>query len=106
MSADKEYNAHDHGDLADPVESQAWKSFNHCHAVCEAKKDCIQFVYESGTCSISTKFRLGYEKTGERIQSGWMMDRIDEHFRNLEDKCGVRDWFSPKEGSVFQRRKR
>lgn len=105
MSADKEYTAHDTGDLADPIERQAWKSFNHCHAVCDAKKDCIQFRYEPGSCSISNSFRLGYAKPDEKIQSGWMTDRVDDLFLKLESKCGVRDWFSPEEGSVFQRRK-
>jgi hypothetical protein len=106
MSADKEYNAHDDGNLADPIERQAWKSFNHCQAVCEAKDNCLQFSYESGSCSISYSFRLGYAKPGERIQSGWMIDRVDDLFLNLESKCGVRDWFGPQEGALFQRRRR
>lgn len=99
MSADKEYNAHDHGSLSDPLESNAWKSFTHCHAVCENNKDCVQFSYTPGSCSVSTSFRLGYAKPNERIQSGWMMDRVDDLFLRLEAKCGIRDWFSPAEGS-------
>jgi hypothetical protein len=105
MSADKEYNAHDHGDLADPVERQAWKSFNHCRDVCEAKKTCIQFTYDMGTCTISESFKLGYAKPREKVKSGWMLDRVDELFLQLESKCSVRDWFSPQEGSLFQKRK-
>lgn len=106
MSADKEYNAHDHSHLADPLESNAWKSFKHCHAVCESKKDCIQFSYESGTCSLSYSFRLGYAKPTERVQSGWMLDRVDHLFVDLEGRCGIRDWFSPAEGAAVQGRKR
>jgi hypothetical protein len=105
MSADKEYNAYEHGSLADPIESQAWKSFNHCHALCEANDKCLQFSYDSGSCSISYSFRLGYGKPKERIQSGWMTDRIDDLFLNLESKCGVRDWFGPQEGALFQKRR-
>ncbi|KAF2798962.1 glycosyltransferase family 31 protein [Melanomma pulvis-pyrius CBS 109.77] len=105
MSADKEYNAHDHGTLADETERNAWKSFRHCHAVCEKKKDCIQFSYESGSCSLSYSFRLGYAKPKEKVQSGWMLDRVDDLFLNLESKCGVRDWFSPQEGAIIHKKR-
>jgi hypothetical protein len=105
MSADKEYNGHDHGHLADPIERQAWKSFRHCHALCESKKDCVQFSYDAGSCSISSSFKLGYAKPGTKLQAGWMTDRVDELFSKLESKCGVRDWFSPTEGFVFQKRR-
>ncbi|KAF2277078.1 uncharacterized protein EI97DRAFT_375589 [Westerdykella ornata] len=105
MSTDKEFNAHDHGNSPDPIEREAWKSFNHCHAVCEANQNCIQFSYEAGSCSISFSFRLGYAKPKERVQSGWMTDRVDELFLKLESKCGIRDWFGPQEGALFQRRR-
>ena len=106
MSADKEYNAHDHGTLADETERNAWKSFRHCHAVCEKKKDCVQFSYEPGSCSLSYSFRLGYAKPKEKVQSGWMLDRVDDLFLQLETKCGVRDWFSPQEGSIVHNKRR
>ena len=106
MSADQEFNAHDHSDAADPTERNAWKSFNHCHAVCESKEECLQFSYAAGSCSISNSFRLGYAKRNERIQSGWMTDRVDDLFLNLENKCGVRDWFGPQEGALFQNQRR
>jgi hypothetical protein len=108
MSSDQEYNAHDHHRSADPFESNAWKSFGHCRAVCESKKDCVQFSYDAGSCSISNSFRLGYAKPSERVQSGWMTDRVDELFVRLEGKCGVRDWFVPVEpiSSIQRRRKR
>ncbi|KAF2868682.1 hypothetical protein BDV95DRAFT_500093 [Massariosphaeria phaeospora] len=105
MSSDMEYNAHDNGTSGDEAERNAWKSFHHCHAVCEIKKNCIQFSYEPGSCSISFAFRLGYAKPKERIQSGWMTDRVDELFLQLERKCGVRDWFSPQEGTIVQQRR-
>lgn len=105
MSLDMEYNAHDHGASSDPRESNAWKSFDHCHALCESRKDCIQFSFDSGSCSISKSFRLGYAKPNERVQSGWMIDRVDNLFLDLESKCGFRDWFSPEEGQAFKRRR-
>lgn len=105
MSSEEEYNAHDHSNAADPFESQAWKSFSHCHALCESRPKCIQFSYDSGSCSISKAFRLGYAQPRERIKSGWMLDRVDDLFLELESKCSVRDWFSPEEGAITQKRK-
>lgn len=99
LSADKEYNAHDHSNSSNPLESNAWKSFKHCHAVCESKKECVQFAYRPGSCSVNFSFKFGYAKPTERVQSGWMMDRVDDLFLRLEAKCGIRDWFSPAEGS-------
>lgn len=95
LSADKEYNAHDHSTSDDTFESNAWKSFDHCRALCDDRKDCLQFSFDAGSCSISTKFTLGYAKPNERIRSGWMLDRVDDLFRSLEDRCSIRDWFAP-----------
>lgn len=97
MSADKEYNAHDHSISSNALESNAWKSFNHCRALCDSQNECKQFSFDAGSCAISYVFRLGFARPGERVRSGWMMDRVDELFRELEDKCGIRDWFSPLE---------
>jgi hypothetical protein len=97
LSADREYNGHDHGTVENAFERNAWKSFEHCRTLCDDQKDCIQFSFNAGICSISTKFTLGYAKPNERIRSGWMMDRVDDLFRSLEDRCGVRDWFAPDE---------
>ncbi|KAF2017717.1 glycosyltransferase family 31 protein [Aaosphaeria arxii CBS 175.79] len=105
MSADKEFNAHDHGSSANPLERNSWKSFDHCFALCESKKECVQFSFDSGSCSISFAFRLGYAKPKRKIASGWMPDRIDSIFQELESKCGVRDWFGPNEGSAVKRRR-
>ncbi|KAH7086377.1 hypothetical protein FB567DRAFT_69413 [Paraphoma chrysanthemicola] len=109
MSADKEYNAHDHSTSDDAFERNAWKSFDHCRALCDDQTDCIQFSFDAGSCSTSTKFTLGYAKPGERIRSGWMLDRVDDLFRLLEEKCGIKDWFAPDEpvnNELKMRRKR
>jgi hypothetical protein len=97
LAADKEYNAHDHSTLENSYERNAWKSFEHCRALCDDQKDCIQFSFDAGSCSISTRFTLGYAKPNERIRSGWMLDRVDDLFRSLEDRCGIRDWYAPDE---------
>ncbi|KAJ4366480.1 hypothetical protein N0V83_008116 [Neocucurbitaria cava] len=100
MSADKEYNAHDHSTAENEFERNAWKSFEHCRALCDDQDDCLQFSFDAGSCSISSTFRLGFVKPKERVRSGWMLDRVDDLFRSLEDKCGIRDWFAPQESSA------
>lgn len=97
MADEKEYNAHDHSLSPNTFERNAWKSFEHCRALCDDQDDCIQFSFDAGSCGISKAFRLGYAKPGERIRSGWMLDRVDDLFRSLEDQCGIRDWFAPQE---------
>ncbi|EUC46730.1 glycosyltransferase family 31 protein [Bipolaris oryzae ATCC 44560] len=99
MSADKEYNAHDHSSAANQLERNAWKSFEHCRDLCEEQNDCMQFSFDAGSCAISTTFKLGYAKPSGRIKSGWMLDRVDDLFRQLEDRCGLRDWFAPHESA-------
>ncbi|KAI8933910.1 hypothetical protein NX059_009603 [Plenodomus lindquistii] len=97
-----EYNAHDHSTSPNELERNAWKSFAHCKALCEDQEKCLQFSFDAGSCGVSYTFRLGYARPGERIKSGWMVDRVDELFRKLEDRCGIRDWFSP-EGEEGER---
>ncbi|KAL6706368.1 hypothetical protein ACN47E_005474 [Coniothyrium glycines] len=109
MSDEKEYNAHDHAHSTSDVERNAWKSFDHCRALCEDQKDCIQFSFNAGSCGVSHTFRLGYASPGGMIKSGWMLDRVDALFRRLEDQCGVRDWFAPDDNTnreLKMRRKR
>ncbi|KNG47901.1 glycosyltransferase family 31 protein [Stemphylium lycopersici] len=100
MSADKEYNAHDHSAVENDLERNAWKSFEHCRTLCEEQDNCIQFSFDAGSCGISTSFKLGYAKPHGRIRSGWMLDRVDDLFRHLEDRCGMRDWFAPQESTA------
>ncbi|KAF2476123.1 uncharacterized protein BDR25DRAFT_379809 [Lindgomyces ingoldianus] len=104
MSADEEYNGHDQDKHSDPVARAAWKSFNHCRDVCESKRKCVQFSYHEGRCAISSAFRLGYAKPDSKVKAGWMTDRVDDLFLKLESQCGVRDWFSPQEGSIVVKR--
>jgi len=107
LSTEHEFNAHDHGASADALERNAWKSFAHCRALCEAREGCVQFSFDAGSCGMSATFRLGYAKgPGERVASGWMVDRVDELFRDLERRCGVRDWFAPEEHSEATKMRR
>lgn len=95
--SEKEYNAHDHSTSDNELERNAWKSFKHCHELCESQQDCMQFSFNAGSCGISSTFRLGYAKPKDKIKSGWMLDRVDTLFRDLEDQCGIRDWFAPQD---------
>ncbi|KAF2127895.1 glycosyltransferase family 31 protein [Dothidotthia symphoricarpi CBS 119687] len=97
LSADKEYNAHDHAVSADAFERSAWKSFEHCRALCDSQPRCVQFSFDAGSCAVSGAFRMGFKRPGERVRSGWMLDRVDGLFGGLEDRCGVRDWFGPED---------
>ncbi|KAF2853650.1 glycosyltransferase family 31 protein [Plenodomus tracheiphilus IPT5] len=97
MADEQEYNAHDHSTSSNELERDAWKSFSHCRELCESQDKCVQFSFDAGSCGISNTFRLGYARPGDRIQSGWMLDRVDDLFRRLEERCGIRDWFAPEE---------
>lgn len=97
LSDGKEFNAHDYRGSESVVERDAWKSFGHCRALCEGWGECVQFSFDVGSCVVSTAFRLGYARPGGRVRSGWMLERVDDLFRGLEGRCGVRDWFAEEE---------
>ncbi|KAF1937658.1 hypothetical protein EJ02DRAFT_458556 [Clathrospora elynae] len=99
MSTDKEYNAHDHSTAENLLERNAWKSFEHCRALCDDQNDCLQFSFDAGSCGISNTFSLGYANPQGRMRSGWMLDRVDDLFKTLEDRCGITDWFVPPRSS-------
>ncbi|KAF2751287.1 glycosyltransferase family 31 protein [Sporormia fimetaria CBS 119925] len=98
FSSDLEFNAHDDGASSNELEREAWKSAQHCRRLCEDIESCIQFSFDSGSCRIGKKISFGYERAGERVQSGWITERVDEVFRGLEGGCGVRDWWGIGEG--------
>jgi hypothetical protein len=109
ISGGEFYNAYDQVTSENEFERNAWKSFEHCRVLCDDRKDCIQFSFDTGSCAISTKFTLGYARSNERIRSGWMLERVDDLFRGLDDACGVRDWFAPdmdERSELRMRRKR
>ena len=98
-------------------QSQAWISPDACAEYCEAETECLQWSYRGdGTCAINFSVKLGYKqsqdiavrdvageghdfvtvgkrkrkrKKGEKLISGWMMDRIDERKRRWEP-CEVK----------------
>ncbi|BDD59102.1 hypothetical protein MPDQ_001230 [Monascus purpureus] len=49
-------------------------TFTDCAQKCAENKDCLQFSYEGGNCSIANSVLRGVDRSG--IESGWMMDRI------------------------------
>ncbi|KAI1329645.1 glycosyltransferase family 31 protein [Xylariaceae sp. FL0255] len=107
------------------LELNAHTSIDMCKTLCHGKPDCIQFSFAPGRCSISTQLRLGrpadsqcleysnsagkcvktvpVSKSGGKtsqggessLQSGWMMDRIDNYARELDNHCATpagNDW--------------
>ncbi|KAF2112056.1 hypothetical protein BDV96DRAFT_649418 [Lophiotrema nucula] len=107
MSADKEYTpaSYNADHRLNEIERNAWKSYDKCRELCESKSSCLQFSYREKRCGISHTFRWGYKSEDGSVSSGWMLDRVDGLFAELEQKCGFRDWFSPHEGSTVQRRR-
>ncbi|KAL5117275.1 hypothetical protein ACEQ8H_004834 [Pleosporales sp. CAS-2024a] len=95
LSSPTDFTAYDHSTSSNPLERNAWKSAAHCRALCEHRASCLQFSFDVGSCRVSDKFSLGYERRGERVRSGWMLDRIEDSWRALEDRCSVRDWWAP-----------
>lgn len=57
-------------------------SFSHCAQKCAEEKECIQFVYDSGTCLLSGVAIRGTRHPG--IEAGWMLDRIPSLIENSE----------------------
>jgi len=65
------------------VERKAHKSYDDCRAMCEAVKDCFQFMYHDGVCASSTSFKLGRPNRSEqmlskRYRSGWIVPKINK----------------------------
>lgn len=63
-------------------------TFTDCAQKCAENKDCLQFSYEGGNCSIANSVLRGVDRSG--IESGWMMDRIQSLVESMghckEDK--------------------
>ncbi len=65
------------------LEKHAHESFENCGKVCEADKQCFQWVFYEKTCKLGMSFRLGKymapNENGEVVwKSGWKVERIRE----------------------------
>ena len=73
-------------------------SYNACRKACEVERKCFQFVYYKDTCKLDTSFKLGsprypWKEDGEeiRVQSGWMVDRIQDWIK-VNSPCEGPNW--------------
>ncbi|KAL2003765.1 hypothetical protein VTN02DRAFT_2401 [Thermoascus thermophilus] len=79
----------DWDNLSEEEQDEAVTSLEGCRARCENDAECQQYSYESGRCSTSKTPKLGVSRVG--VQSGWMVDRIDEATERMGE-CGEVDW--------------
>jgi hypothetical protein len=90
------------------VKPRSVNSLEECQAACQAKTDCLQYSYTTGTCSMTTEVRYGNEahiacveysssagkclvwreeNSNETVQSGWMIDRISTYIKEKDSTC-------------------
>ncbi|KAI0202999.1 hypothetical protein F4808DRAFT_418756 [Astrocystis sublimbata] len=75
-------------------------TFAECRESCENETDCLQFSLSGNTCKTSNDVRLGQEesveqKSGGRIDSGWILGRIGAFMETMEASCEGEGWVMP-----------
>lgn len=89
--------ATDWDNLSD-MEQPGVDSFEACRKNCGRQPDCMQFSFSQQSCKTSKGVMLGHqvsETTGERIKSGWIIERMEEYTERMDATCGNRDWILP-----------
>jgi hypothetical protein len=88
----------------DPAPGDAG-SLEECEVVCEARPDCLQYLYAGGKCSTSTEIRHGNaaesscaeysitaskcvrwsdeSRSGSSVQPGWMIARLSRYMEEM-----------------------
>ena len=66
-------------------------SAEECKSICDSMKDCLQYSYSERThiCKTSMVPRLG--QAGLGVQSGWTLERIEQHAAAMPP-CGDERW--------------
>lgn len=80
--------------LSDNEERDEPATPSQCQDICEAKSKCMQYRIADGKCTTSEKIKLGQPASdGTDVQSGFMMDRINEA---VHDKwpCWGEEWIT------------
>jgi hypothetical protein len=71
------------------------KAVNNCARACRETASCFQYLWDGGSCKLSTKFfTLGGMKLVEeerRWVSGWNLERVRE-FQSGNGECGSGLW--------------
>ncbi|KAI4947052.1 hypothetical protein J4E86_008675 [Alternaria arbusti] len=88
-------------------------SFEACKSACERNTRCLQFSYRPSRCLVSSEVRLGRASTlqcleystaasrcekmeepaaitGGAVRSGWIVDRLEEYMRTMDQTCDNR----------------
>lgn len=62
----------------------ATRDFEGCREACLEKRDCMQFTFWSGHCSLSTVMRLGRKRKGRK--AGWNLPRMQKWMEDRANK--------------------
>ncbi|KAI1279693.1 hypothetical protein F5Y07DRAFT_31008 [Xylaria sp. FL0933] len=89
----------DWDNLSDVVQSED-VSFEQCREICENQADCLQFSLASRTCKTSISAKLGKEQPpmqepGGRVDSGWILNRVESFMERMEATCSEQGWVAP-----------
>ncbi|OTA57989.1 glycosyltransferase family 31 protein [Hypoxylon sp. EC38] len=87
----------DWDNLSDIDESTA-NSFDDCRKICKSQPDCMQFSFSEQSCKTSTALKLGHQVPGdsaERVNSGWMMEKVKDYIERMDEICGSESWILP-----------
>ena len=90
---DKKYAGQKWTDLSDPQRSSA-DSPDNCEKVCDADKDCFQWMHTDRECRIGRSIKMGGSKgmeQGRKFVSGWKFEKI-EAFEKEMGNCSKVDW--------------
>ncbi|KAK8211414.1 hypothetical protein M8818_003381 [Zalaria obscura] len=85
-------------------ENKDVKDAEACRALCEMKQDCLQWLWQPGKCTGSSRIRLGSPADGELrksgtqeskgLVSGWMIERINRTRTAMELCNSEKQWIT------------
>ncbi|GAW15763.1 hypothetical protein ANO14919_051830 [Xylariales sp. No.14919] len=75
-------------------------TFEECRELCESQDGCLQFSLTMSTCKTSSSAKLGTEQlqvqgSDERVDSGWILQRVESFMEDLEATCSGKGWIIP-----------
>ena len=76
-----------------PTDTSSAITLNACREACLKQDSCLQFSFSRNRCRISSSPKLGHKGEGQgrySMQSGWIVDRIQNWEQNKE-KCDPHD---------------
>ncbi|KAJ2985150.1 hypothetical protein NUW58_g4735 [Xylaria curta] len=75
-------------------------TYAECKEICENQADCLQFSLTARTCKTSRGAKLGKQQlpadqSKERIDSGWVLNRVEAMMKDVEASCNKEGWIMP-----------